>query len=125
MLTLRGRTCTLRENVLEYATVLDLIRLADDRWLVRAAATRRDGTVVSFEEVLVCEGVPDVELVVDLRGEHAYLVLRERHDPDHVLVERAIDNDPAPALRVVWDASQWDAARARPVNPAPGPIVPA
>jgi len=106
--------------------VLDLIRLAEDRWLVRAATTRADGTPVSIEEVLVCEGMPNVEVVIDVRGDYSFLVLRERHNHEHVLVERAISPEVAP-LRVVWDASQWDVARAKPItvtplNPASGPV---
>jgi hypothetical protein len=109
--------------------VLDLIRLADDRWLVRAAAAREDGTPIALEEILVCEGMPNVEAVIDLRGDHRYLVLRERHDHEHVLAERAIEAVPAP-LRVVWDASEWDAARAMPrakprVTTTNAPIAPA
>jgi hypothetical protein len=106
--------------------VLDLVRLADDRWLVRAAAARRDGSTVAIEEVLVCTGVPNVEVVIDLRGDESFLVLRERHDPAHVLVERSIEPATAP-LRVVWDASQWDVTRSKPVGPAPspGPALPA
>jgi hypothetical protein len=80
--------------------VLDLIRLAEDRWLARAATTRPDGTPVSIEEVLVCEGMPNVEVVIDVRGDHTFLVLRERQDPEHVLVERAI-SPATPPLRVV------------------------
>jgi hypothetical protein len=103
---------------------LDLIRLAADRWLVRAAVARRDGSTVAIEEVLVCDGVPNIEAVIDLRGDESYLVLRERHDPAHVLVERSIEPETVP-LRVVWDASHWDAARATRVKPASGPVIPA
>jgi hypothetical protein len=104
--------------------VLDLIRLAEDRWLVRAAATRRDGTTVSLEEVLVCRGMPNIESAIDLRGDETFLVLRERHDTEHVLLERALDAETRP-LRVVWDASEWDAARATRLPSSAGPIVPA
>jgi hypothetical protein len=104
--------------------VLDLIRLAEDRWLVRAAAARRDGTTVALEEILVCDGMPNVEAVIDLRGDETFLVLRERHDPERVLIERALDAE-TPPLRVVWDASEWDAARATRLPSSAGPIVPA
>ncbi len=106
--------------------MLDLIRLANDRWLVRAAAARRDGTTIAIEEILVCEGMPNIEAVIDLRGDESFLVLRERHEPSHVLVERSIEPATAP-LRVVWDASQWDVTRSKPMNPttSPGPALPA
>jgi hypothetical protein len=109
--------------------VLDLIRLAADRWLVRAAAARRDGTTVALEEILVCDGVPNIEAVIDLRGDQSFLVLRERHDPDHVLAERSIEAEPEP-LRVVWDASQWDVTRTKQVatprpSSSPAPVIPA
>jgi hypothetical protein len=103
--------------------VLDLIRLAEDRWLARAATARPDGTPVSIEEVLVCEGMPNVEVVIDVRGDHSFLVLRERHDPEHVLVERPISPE-TPPLRVVWDASQWDVARAQPISVKPISVKP-
>jgi hypothetical protein len=114
----------MRENVIEYVTVLDLIRLADDRWLVRAAVARRDGSTIAIEEILVCKGVPNVEAVIDVRADEAYLVLRERQDHDHVLVERALAPETAP-LRVVWDASQWDVTRTKPATSTPGPVIPA
>jgi hypothetical protein len=109
--------------------VLDLIRLAADRWLVRAAAARRDGTTVALEEILVCDGVPNIEAVIDLRDDQSFLVLRERHDPDHVIAQRSIEAEPEP-LRVVWDASQWDVTRTKQVatprgSSSPGPVIPA
>jgi hypothetical protein len=101
--------------------VLDLIRLAEDRWLARAVATRRDGTTAVLEEVFVCRGVPHVEAVIDLRDDRAYLVLRERHDPDHVLARQSVEPERTP-LRVVWDATRHAAG----VRPTPtGPPVPA
>jgi hypothetical protein len=85
---------------------------------------RRDGTTVALEEILVCNGVPNIEAVIDLRGDESYLVLRERHNHENVLMERSIEADDAP-LRVVWDASRWDATRTKPVSTSPGPIIPA
>ena len=105
--------------------MLDLIRLPDDRWLARAATARQDGTPIALEEILVCKGMPNIEAVIDRRDGHAYLVLRERRDPDHVLAERAVEPVATAPLRVVWDASDWDAARATPRAGASAPIVPA
>jgi hypothetical protein len=83
--------------------VLDLIRLAEDRWLARAFAVCRDGTTAVLEKVLQCRDVPHVEAVVDARDDHTLLVLRERHDPARVLAARAIERAP---LRLVWDAAR-------------------
>ena len=63
MLTVRGRTCTMRENVLEYVTVLDLIRLADDRWLV---ARMYDADCLRYARKHL-RGWPLVALVVGCR----------------------------------------------------------
>ncbi|HEX7095568.1 MAG TPA: hypothetical protein VF183_06780 [Acidimicrobiales bacterium] len=86
--------------MLKYRAVLDLVRLTEDRWLARAAATRRDGTTVLLEEVLTSRGLPRIEAVTTVRDDGMWLELRDRDDPSSVLARASLEV-PRVRLRVV------------------------
>jgi hypothetical protein len=104
--------------------VLDLVRLAEDRWLARVVVRRRDGSSVILEEILVCRGLPNVEAVIDVREGRSCVVLRARDAPDRVLGARPLDAEPAP-LKLIH-AAAVPPERPAPARPRPtGPPVPA
>lgn len=102
--------------------MLDLVRLAEDRWLARAVATRRDGVAVLLEEVLTSREIPKVEAAVTSHDDAAWLVLRDRDDPATVFAEVSLEV-PYPRLRLVRSADTTTATP-RSTPPAPLPPVP-
>jgi hypothetical protein len=97
--------------------VLDLVRLAEDRWLARVVVRRRDGSSVVLEEFLVCRGLPNVEAVIDVRDGQNCVVLRERDAPERVLGARPLDPDPTPLklIRATSSPKSTATATGRPV----------
>lgn len=104
--------------------MLDIVRLAEDRWLARAVTTRRDGVTVVLEEVLVSRDMPKVEAATILRDDRAWLVLRDRDDPDAVIAETSLEV-PHVRLRLVRAPSQSTPATPPPSPTPTGPPVPA
>ena len=96
--------------------MLDLIRLAEDRWLARAVATRRDGVTVLLEEVLTSRDMPKVEAAMVWRDEARWVVLRDRDDPSVVFAETSLE---VPYVRLRLVRSDDTAS-----GPAPAPLPP-